>query len=267
MATLGYEHQYCRNAGLDGQPLSPQGRPTLGNAIFYKPSVFRCEKVERVSYAQQIAAVCPKRLWNHFTHRKEQVALIIALRHVKTGRRVVTATTHITADFTHKETQLAQVQMFLDAVTKIVAEEKGSAVLLPGDFNAQPDEPTYKLISNGTLPMKLPFASLQHRLRLQSAYSQAQGAEPEITNSLGGERQFEGCLDYIWLSESLRATAVLPVPTVAEARLEGGALPNSRIPSDHLPIGARISFVNGVEESLTPLQRLRSAMTTALGIN
>jgi endonuclease/exonuclease/phosphatase family metal-dependent hydrolase len=42
--------------------------------------------------------------------------------------------------------------MFLDAVTKIVAEEKGSAVLLPGDFNAQPDEPTYKLISNGTLP-------------------------------------------------------------------------------------------------------------------
>ena len=49
----------------------------------------------------------------------------------------MTATTHITADFTHKETQLAQVQMFLDAVSRVVAEEKGSAVLLPGDFNAQ----------------------------------------------------------------------------------------------------------------------------------
>jgi hypothetical protein len=89
--------------------------------------------------------------------------------------------------------------------------------------------------------MKLPFASLQHRLRLQSAYSQAQGAEPEITNSLGGERQFEGCLDYIWLSESLRATAVLPVPTVAEARLEGGArftdgdrAPTPSLPESHL---------------------------------
>eukprot|EP01050_Picozoa_sp_SAG11_P007428 SAG11_NODE_619_length_8173_cov_4.837255_5_plen_163_part_00 len=109
MAALGYEHLYCRNAGVDGQPLSPQGRPTLGNAIFYKPAVFRCEKIERVSYAQKISDICPKKFRQHFTNRKEQVALILALRHLKTGKRVVTATTHITADFTHKETQLAQV--------------------------------------------------------------------------------------------------------------------------------------------------------------
>eukprot|EP01050_Picozoa_sp_SAG11_P007430 SAG11_NODE_619_length_8173_cov_4.837255_7_plen_155_part_00 len=79
--------------------------------------------------------------------------------------------------------------------------------------------------------MKLPFVSLQHRLRLMSAYSQVNGFEPEITNSLGGERQFEGCLDYIWLSESLRATNVLPVPSVVEARAEGGAPRRIFLPS------------------------------------
>ena len=41
--------------------------------------------------------------------------------------------------------------------------------------------------------MKLPFGeakgTLQHTLKLQSAYAQRLGAEPEITNCLGGERQ------------------------------------------------------------------------------
>ena len=113
-----------------------------------------------------------------------------------------------------------------------------------------------KRIATAALPMKLPFGetkgSLQHKLSLQSAYTQCNGHEPEITNSLGGDRQFEGCLDYIWLSsDSLRAVEVLPLPSIDEARAEGGALPNSRIPSDHLPIGAHIVFLNE-EAALTP---------------
>ena len=38
-----------------------------------------------------------------------QVAALVVLRHKKTKHLLVAATTHITADFLHKETQLAQV--------------------------------------------------------------------------------------------------------------------------------------------------------------
>ena len=54
---------------------------------------------------------------------------------------------------------------------------------------------------------------------------------------------FEGCIDYIFHSEQLATTGVLPTPTAAEAACEGGGLPSSVVPSDHVPIGASFQFV------------------------
>jgi mRNA deadenylase 3'-5' endonuclease subunit Ccr4 len=113
-----------------------------------------------------------------------------------------------------------------------------------------------------------------HGLHLASAYESVDGHEPQLTNRtpdfgpssprlcmptllprsalestervLTGRRvarTAEGCLDYIFYSSALLTpTRVLPTPTAAQAASEGGGLPSTLVPSDHVPIGASFEF-------------------------
>ena len=73
---------------------------------------------------------------------------------------------------------------------------------------------------------------------------------------------FRGAIDYIFLRDgagegpSLRASAALEMIGEAEAAAEGGGLPSSRHPSDHLPLATDIV--------LTPAAATRGARPPAL---
>ena len=131
-------------------------------------------------------------------------------------------------------------------------------VVVCGDFNSMPDSGLYHLLAHGALPPDHPHAApadpalpavlgpaglLQHGLGLRSAYAAACGAEPAATNVKGPPEGFAACLDYIFASAALGPpVATLRVPPLGELTAEDGGLPNSRIPSDHVPIGAVYSL-------------------------
>lgn len=62
--------------------------------------------------------------------------------------------------------------------------------------------------------------------------------EPEFTNRT---HKFEGTLDYIWHDlEQVETVAVERLPTAAELRARQGSLPDPEMPSDHLPLVAKL---------------------------
>jgi endonuclease/exonuclease/phosphatase family metal-dependent hydrolase len=97
--------------------------------------------------------------------------------------------------------------------------------IVVGDFNAEPVEPAYQVMVEAGF---------------RSAHAEANGVEPAVTwpsgiQAPGMDTDGEpGCLDYIWLSGPLRATAcrlVFDRPAVDDPTL---------YPSDHLGLTARI---------------------------
>ena len=83
-----------------------------------------------------------------------------------------------------------------------------------------------------------PPRGYHHTLHLTNAY-ESLGVAPELTNKTP---DFEGVIDYIFTSSLLTPKGVLPTPTAVEAAREGGGLPSSMVPSDHVPIGASFDF-------------------------
>ncbi len=106
----------------------------------------------------------------------------------------------------------------------------GSATVICGDFNAQPDEPVYELL-------------LQSPMNLDSAYAAADhGEEPQYTSwkirEDGEQRQ---TLDYIFYSKNrLAVDSVLQFPT--EGEIGQCRLPSLKYPSDHLSLVCDLSF-------------------------
>jgi endonuclease/exonuclease/phosphatase family metal-dependent hydrolase len=110
------------------------------------------------------------------------------------------------------------------AVTRWLAEIDGPLVVV-GDFNAEPTEPTYRVMLDAGF---------------RSAHFEANGAEPPLTWPSGikapgidddGE---PGCLDYIWVRGPITVEAcrlAFDRPAVDDPTL---------YPSDHLGLSARI---------------------------
>jgi len=138
---------------------------------------------------------------------------------------------------------------------------EGKPCILTGDFNFDPSTPPYRMITTGRLSRADPtcpryFPDGVDLPPMRSAYSERNGKEPEFTNNVFVEAgPFTEVLDYIFLSER-SATAepdwdvqeVLPLPRLSDVQREnkeadaGVFYPTAEQPSDHLPIGAHLSF-------------------------
>ena len=137
---------------------------------------------------------------------------------------VVTHLHHVGADEAIRDGQARQL------IDWLAAAPSTDAVIAMGDFNADPEEPTY------------------HRMRdagFRSAFLEANGHEPAVTWPSGlqapavdtdGEPE---CLDYIWVRGDVhvaRARLVFDRPAVGDPTL---------YPSDHLGISATLEFGRG----------------------
>ncbi len=134
---------------------------------------------------------------------------------------VVTHLHHVPADEAARDAQTGSLIAWLDAAP--VSEP----TVVVGDFNAEPDEPTYRRMTDAGF---------------RSAFFEANGAEPAVTWPSGivapgmdtdGE---PGCLDYIWLRGPVTATAarlVFDRPAADDPTL---------FPSDHRGLVATLAI-------------------------
>ncbi len=129
-------------------------------------------------------------------------------------------------------------------------------LIFVGDFNSQPDQTVYNILSNGGWHALDPSWKNDPDLRdlknltvtscagiLKSAYKEVNGREPEYTNKVltkNNPAGFEATLDYIfYIGRTIHPISVIPVDCAGD-----GVLPNLEQPSDHLMIGSTFTFLN-----------------------
>jgi len=130
---------------------------------------------------------------------------------------VVTHLHHSTPDEAHRDEQARQL------VAWLAQAPATDAVVVVGDFNAEPDEPTYdRMTASG----------------FRSAHLEANGAEPALTWPSGLDAPAkdtdgpDGCLDYIWVRGAVaveRCRLAFDRPAVGDSTL---------YPSDHFGLSA-----------------------------
>ena len=138
------------------------------------------------------------------------------------GTRLVMAVTHLhhmPEDEAVRDQQAAALVAWLDEAPA------HDALVVVGDFNAEPDEPAY---------------SRMREAGFTSAYAQANGAEPAVTWPSGLQAPAmdtdgdPGCLDYVWLrgaARAERARLAWDRPAVGDPTL---------YPSDHVGVVAEV---------------------------
>jgi hypothetical protein len=118
-----------------------------------------------------------------------------------------------------------------------------------GDFNFKPGDACYDLYQVGKLdkahpdrPNPLPGMKFVPEVKpVRSAYLELLGSEPEFTNNahVKKEQPFIETLDYIFISDEWDVTTVINLPSKDSL---DGPYPDAYEPSDHLMIGAELTF-------------------------
>ncbi|MEO5939646.1 MAG: endonuclease/exonuclease/phosphatase family protein [Candidatus Limnocylindrales bacterium] len=179
------------------------GRPEYGNALLVKEPLVAID-AERVDLGLTRCAVRTRLVL-------EGGASLIA---------VVTHLHHVTADEAERD---EQARLLIDW---LAAAPAADGIVVVGDFNAEPDEPTYARMT---------------RAGYRSAHLEANRAEPDVTWPSGLDAPAidtdgpPGCLDYIWVRGSIAVEScrvVFDRPAVGDPGL---------YPSDHLGLSARLT--------------------------
>ena len=171
------------------------GRPEYGNSLLVR---------------RPLEAAALDRL--DLGYNRSALAAVVALPGASV-RMVVTHLHHEVPDEAIRDDQARELVAWVDAAAPTDAQ------IVVGDFNAEPEEPTY--------------ARMQ-AAGFRSAFAEATGSDPSVTwpsgiQAPGMDTDGEpGCLDYVWLRGAARATSARLAwdrPAVGDATL---------YPSDHL---------------------------------
>lgn len=226
--------------------------PEIGNALFWKKSVFDLVEHFTIEYSPILKSLEP-----NINAGYPQVAIVARLQYVSTQKQVIAVCTHISANFNAPHVQLAQVQIMLQQVQNYVTSKNlhHVPIVICGDYNSTPSSEVYEYATLGKvsaqkhrdLQLKARSESMQqlplplnHVIPLQSSYAQVLGQEPKMTNCTVN---FSGTLDFTFYTKNLlEAVAVLDIPSEETLFKEQG-LPNSRFGSDHIPIVTLFKFL------------------------
>lgn len=179
------------------------GRPEYGNAMLVREPLAGVD-AERVDLGLTRSAIRTRLVL-------EGGASVIA---------VVTHLHHVTADEAERD---EQARLLIDWLAEAPAAD---GIVVVGDFNAEPVEPTY---------------ARMRAAGYRSAYAEANRADPDVTWPSGLVAPAidtdgpPGCLDYIWVHGAIAVDAcrlVFDRPAVGDPGL---------YPSDHLGLAARLT--------------------------
>jgi endonuclease/exonuclease/phosphatase family metal-dependent hydrolase len=183
------------------------GRPEYGNSVLVReplePTDYHRIELGRDRSAHRVRVALPG-----------GTSIVFAVTHLH----------HLVPDEAVRDEQAAAVLRWLETAPT------ADAVIVVGDFNADPAEPAYaRMVAAG----------------FRSAHAEATGREPEVTwpSGLQGPAIDEdgepGCLDYIWIRGAARAIAarlVFERPAVGDPTL---------FPSDHFGLSAHLEIGAG----------------------
>jgi endonuclease/exonuclease/phosphatase family metal-dependent hydrolase len=180
------------------------GRPEYGNSLLVRRPLAGTD-VERLDLGLNRAA-----------HR--------TIVRLPGGYRVLVGVTHLhhlVPGEPERDDQARQLLAWVDEAPIVDAQ------IVVGDFNAEPDEPTYARMTSAGF---------------RSAYVEANGAEPAVTWPSGLQAPAmdtdgdPGCLDYVWVRGAVRVTSARLV--FDRPHPEDGTL----YPSDHLGLSTHLEI-------------------------
>eukprot|EP01123_Difflugia_compressa_P003190 TRINITY_DN14077_c0_g1_i1.p1 TRINITY_DN14077_c0_g1~~TRINITY_DN14077_c0_g1_i1.p1 ORF type:complete len:276 (-),score=30.54 TRINITY_DN14077_c0_g1_i1:59-886(-) len=244
--TMGYQGRFL------GRSLNKREIGKHGICLYWKKEKFDYRSHKDIYFSDLMKQYCSDDIIDHYN--LPQVATLIELYHKATGQNLFVCTTHITCEWQSPEKQVSQVLLLLTVLESLV---NNSNLVLLGDFNSTPGSSVYDLITTGSLNLleqnfSIPFPLFRvdsnndicHNLALSSAYKYFLNEEPRMTNVKPTE---EWTLDYIFYSKGLEPVDYLVLPDENILRKEGGGIPNSEFPSDHLPL--MTSFVFSTQQN------------------
>ena len=188
-----------------------------GCAIYFKTSKFvKIRKTCRVL-----------RAWGA---RSNQVIFAFALRHKKSGKEILVATTHLKAKLGKLQTSFRKEQA-KDIHSWLEAIQGSRPIILAGDFNGVPSEPFFSTIVGKQSNPLMSSYSIQ-----ESDSNKLEYTTWKIRDT--GEQKH--VLDYIFHSPSFKTVATLKMPSEKDLGIE--KLPSAKFPSDHMSLVADIKM-------------------------
>ncbi|AET41183.1 CCR4-NOT core exoribonuclease subunit CCR4 Ecym_7354 [Eremothecium cymbalariae DBVPG len=237
-----------------------------GCCIFYKNSEFSCIFKDAIDFSSVWMKHKKFQRTEDYLNRamnKDNIALIVKLKHELSGEHVWVVTTHLHWDPHFNDVKTFQVGVLLDYIEKLLKqqsnignpqEKKKVPLIICGDFNSQSHSAVVELFTTGFVKSHkdiegrdfgyMSQKNYAHNLSLKSSYEVI--GELPFTNL---SPSFTDVIDYIWYStQALRVRGVLGAidPTYASKFI---GLPNDKVPSDHIPLLTRFEFTKGSSSS------------------
>lgn len=247
-----------------------------GVAVYYNPSRFKLVDQRTVRFSTVVEKHLPElveaartdssslsltRALERELREKMNQVVMIRLKDIELQEEIVACSSHLYWDPAYPDIKLLQSYILAKEVNEFSTDCAG--VVLGADLNSVPDSSAvYELLMGAG---KVETTHPQHPVSLRSpknvnsrlsgigsrevprlellkpfksALKEINQKEPRFTNYTS---TFKGCLDYVMLSGKLKAhscEALLDENALSEET----ALPNSKIPSDHLPLVVDVAY-------------------------
>ena len=227
---LGYSSKYQRRTGLSED----------GCVLAWKAESWNLVASTHIEFNEM-----PKCKENP-DYIRNNIALFGVFENLKNGRKLIVGNAHLYWDENFSYVKYAQAMKFLEEA-KFLSETHECEVVLCGDFNSMPNSNVFNLFL-GKEPFLTKISLVDSEIEsiykgnptsLKSAYENyTDSGHPQFTNFA---EDFSGCLDHIFYSGHLDTVQISSLPSEEECKSEK-ALPNSKYPSDHLPLFAKFVF-------------------------
>lgn len=254
---LGYDGEFIRKGTPGYWHDSKDAELIDGVSVFYDKSQFElieCEKFKIADYfndtfENDYGMAMDRTAIGEILNSKNQVELIMVLRHLFTDKIIVVSNTHLYWKLS--DIKLLQLIVILQALNRVQKRYPNSKVLFMGDFNSSPQSSVYKFLKNDKIetchPDIAPFLVhpdkefIENPVRSQSNVFDSIIAENDLFTCF--TQHLFGIFDYIWFnSRDFRLTGFLSGVDTSYMKSISG-LPNRDYPSDHIPLVAEFEIL------------------------
>ncbi len=226
---LGYTSVFCPKYASPCLQMSPNYGPD-GCTVFYKLAKF-----------QIVNMSCEKIVIDGEVNT--QTFILMHLRHRPTGQPLTVVCLHLKAKVPNHEKRAQQVTEILRLLVQhlrgIDKDLERHAVIVCGDFNGEPFEKFYELMTND--PLDFGF-----RDAYSPPFLNRTAKQPTTIKYKGeGGALLQRAIDYVFFTKStLKLTGFLELPAENDLLVNTQGLPNLAFSSDHLSLVCDFRFSN-----------------------
>lgn len=265
MKERGYNTQFLQKGRF--KLSDNDGDKIDGCASFYRTDKFKLIERHDVEFSKvardHSEFLKGEDTYNRFLNR-DNVAMILVLEHIPSGRLMIMVNTHLHWDPAYKDVKVMQVVILLEELAKLVkrytsnstkegkqypklTDIKHVPVVICGDFNSTQDSGVYHLLTQGKITKhidlegrsygKYSSEGISHDFPFKSAYSEI--GELPFTNFTPN---FVEAIEYFFYTSSTLDVTGLLGPMDPDYPKHNIAIPDAAHPSDHIPIMTEFQF-------------------------